>query len=93
MGDLTQRPPAPSLDVTIVAALDASTDANPHVLDLDMTAHMAANPTASCTDDSTSGWAVEVQSGGGSFCYEHVHPDSYNVFDFSYFRWARAACP
>ena len=75
---------------TIITALDASADANPNVRDLDMTAYMAENTGGSsvCTDGSSSGWAV--QSAIGSVCYEQIHPDSYNVFDFSYFRCAQS---
>ena len=60
-----------------------------------MEAYMAENTggnsvctDGASTDGSSSGWAVQSAK-DGSVCYEQIHPDSYNVFDFSYFRCAQ----
>lgn len=59
---------------TIQSALSSSTDANPYVRDITLTG-------SGCTD-SPATVGAQIQVGGE--CFEHVHPNLYDVRDFSY---------
>lgn len=62
---------------TIVRMIKAAGDAsNPYVIDVDVTGD---GGTCTDTDSDTIGAMVTI----GGKCYQHVHPDEYNVYDFS----------
>jgi len=63
---------------TILSALQASTDANPYVRDVDVVGH-AGGTTCDASDAAAIGMKINV----GSNCYENTHVNNYDVFDAS----------
>ena len=61
---------------TMVGALTGSTDSNPFVRDIDMT----VSGTECDSGSSLVGAQLQVDN---AVCWEHVHPDTHNVYDFS----------
>lgn len=60
---------------TIESAISSASNTNPYVLDVDVT---ASGDACTDTDGDTIGAKVTV----GNKCYENIHPDEYNVYDF-----------
>mmetsp|Transcript_102655 Transcript_102655/g.294143 ORF Transcript_102655/g.294143 Transcript_102655/m.294143 type:complete len:2583 (-) Transcript_102655:1307-9055(-) len=62
---------------TIIRMIKAAGDAsNPYVIDVDVT-----GDGGTCTDTNSDTIGAMVTIGGK--CYQNVHPDEYNVYDFS----------
>ena len=66
---------------TIAHAINVSTDANPLVKDLRIGGNSASRPCVVPTDASYVGVRVAV----GGECWQHVHPDEYDVRDVTRF--------
>ena len=66
-----------STRATLADALAASADTNPHVRDIEVT-------TGVCSTNVDGVSAIGAKLSGGGACWEHVHSDTYSVYDFSY---------
>ncbi len=66
---------------TFQTALGASTDTNPFVVDILLP---STNPNCTRTDRATIGAFVTANGA----CFQHVHPDHFNVVDMSYWTLA-----
>ena len=66
---------------TFRAVLLASTDTvNPFIRDVDVD---KAQLGTTCVNQNSVGATVEITTGAGNECWQHVHPDTYSVYDAS----------
>ena len=73
----------PSTLLTVKTAIEASTDPNPFIKDIDVGAYKAV--TGHCKETwAHRGMKVTMNHTGTEQCYTHVHPQEHDVYDFSY---------
>ena len=83
LGDTTTATIDAATLLTVRTAIEASTDSNPTIKDIDVGAYAAT--TGSCTETAAHvGMKVTMNHTGTEKCYTHVHPEEHNVYDCSY---------